>query len=142
MWVQLTAQAVKARMSANEHALYVKAAGHSQDFDMMAEIISQTVSLVRSKVAACRDNVANMGTAGLIPDECLHAAATIAKASLCAAFTVSEGETDLRKEELRLAHAYLDSVASCSVSIEGASGQPPNAAPVAYGSGPNLDWAQ
>lgn len=135
-WIELTPQAVKARLSALEYEHYNAAAEHAHDFDMLEEIIIQVIALVRGKVRACRSNLAGVGPAGTIPDECLHAAATIARASLCAAFPVSEGETDLRASELRDANAFLDKVAEGGVSIESATGGAvPGAEPFFFGGG-------
>lgn len=141
-WIQLTQQAVKARLSRAESDQYIAAAENATEFDMLDEIIAQTVALVRSKVGACRANLVGMGPAGTIPEECLHAAATIAKSSLCASFPVAEGETDLRKTELANANTFLVDVASCNVAITPATGTAPTTDPMMWGSGPKLEWGQ
>lgn len=142
-WIELTPLAVKARLSALEFEHYNAAAQHAQDFDMLEEIIKQVVALVRGKVRACKANIAGVGPAGTIPEECLHAAATIARASLCASFPVSEGETDLRGSELTDANQFLDSVASCAVSIESSTGgNIPGTNPFLYGGDPVRNFRQ
>lgn len=141
-WIELSQQAVKARLSRTEFDDYISAAERSTDFDLLGEIIKQVVALVRSKVRACKANIDGMGADGTIPEECLHAAATIAKASLCASFPVASGETDLRREELRQANAYLDSVASCSISIAGSGGNVPGTSGVAFGGDRYMDFRQ
>lgn len=142
-WIELTRQAVQARLSAPEHHHYLAAARHAAEFDMLDEILIQVTATIRGKVRACRANLAGVGPAGTIPEECLHAAATLARASLCASFPVAEGETDLRREELRNAWAFLDSVASCQVSIESADGTHiPGTHPVSFGGAPLLHFHQ
>jgi hypothetical protein len=141
-WVQLTQKAIKARLSRSESDQYIAAAENATEFDMLDEIIAQTVALVRSKVAGCRANIAGMGPPGTIPEECLHAAATIAKSSLCASFPVAEGETDLRKTELANANTFLVDVSSCNVSITGHTETAPNPSPLTWGSGPKMEWGQ
>ncbi|MGC4017493.1 MAG: hypothetical protein QM755_23710 [Luteolibacter sp.] len=142
-WITLEADDIKARLSNLEFQSYIAAAKNSQDFDMIDKIIRQTVSMVRAKVLTCRVNATAMGPSGTIPEECLHAAVTIARASLVASFPVAEGETDMRKAELDKAHAFLDAVATCDVVIAAdGSGAIPGAASVSYGSAPYLDFSQ
>lgn len=141
-WTSLTPKSVKARLSKQEHAHYIAASNNATDFDMLGEIIAQVTGLVRSKVAAWRPNLEGMGQGSTIPGECLHAAATIARSSLCAAFPVSEGETDLRKTELTNAHAYLDSVAQGTTTIAASDGSFPGADSVSFGGDRLMDFSQ
>jgi len=142
-WLPLDPDEVKARLSNKEFQAYLAAARNSQDFDMLEKIIGQTVSMVRAKVLTCRANVTGTGPAGTIPEECLHAAVTIARSSLCASFPVGEGETDMRRAELEKAHAFLDSVATCEVVIAAhATGAIPGTTSVVHGGSSPLDFAQ
>jgi hypothetical protein len=63
-------------------------------------------AMVRGKVASCRDNLSKLGPAGTIPSECLFSAATIARDALVGALPLTEGATDVRKEELRHPHVF------------------------------------
>ncbi|MGC4013438.1 MAG: hypothetical protein QM755_02810 [Luteolibacter sp.] len=142
-WFPLDPDEVRARLSNKEYQAYLAAAKNSPDFDMVEKIIGQTVAMVRAKVLTCRVNATTMGAPGTIPEECLHAAVTIARASLVASFPVAEGETDLRKAELDQAHTFLDAVASCEIVIAAdGSGTVPGSDPVAHGSAPSMDFAQ
>jgi len=85
----------------------------------LAGILAQVTGLVRGKVAACRDNLGKLGAAGTIPEECVFAAATIARDALVGSLPLSEGATEVRREELRRAHEFLDSVAACKVRVDG-----------------------
>ena len=85
-------------------------------------IIEQVTQLVRSRVAACHKN--ELGATGTIPEECLHAAATIAKHDLRASLpsTGSQDEGDLRREEYRNAINFLRDVSNCEIAITTDSG--------------------
>lgn len=146
-WITLTTDHIKARLSLDEIAAYTDAAGQNDEggVDILAGIIGQVTGLVRSKVASHRENLPKMGTAGTIPDECLFAACTIARDSLPATLPLSEGATELRKEELRKAHQFLDDVAAGKVRIEDAAGELPEAdtsetTSPTYGGSPLLDF--
>ena len=124
-WIVLTEDHVKARIAAAEWTAYVDAADVS---GQVAGILLQVTGLVRSKAASCRENIGKMGPSGTIPDECLFAACTIARDALVGSLPLDEGASELRKEELRKAHSFLDSVAACDLRIEDASGALPEIA--------------
>lgn len=122
-WIPLTPDNIKGRLAKGELESYVDAADQAIDgVNTLEEIISQVTAMVRGKVASCRDNLSKLGPAGTIPEECLFAACTIARDALVGSLPLSEGATEVRKEELRKSHSFLDSVASCAVRIENASG--------------------
>lgn len=114
-WITLTEDHVKARLAADELDVIEATGGGSGD--RLPGIISQVTSLVRAKVAACHKNT--LGESGTIPEECLHAAATIAKHDIRASLpsTGSEDEGDMRKEEYREAINFLRDMASCKIAI-------------------------
>lgn len=126
-WITITQDHVKARLSKDEYDSYTLTGGQltNDGTDIVAAIISQVTAMVRGKVASCRDNLSKMGPAGTIPNECLFAAATIARDALVGALPLTEGATDVRKEELRQAHEFLNSVARCEIRIEDAAGAIP-----------------
>lgn len=114
-WITLTPAHVKDRLAEDE-LIAIEATGGG-DGDRLSGIITQVTSLVRAKVATCSDNA--MGSAGTIPEECLHAAATIAKHDLRASLptTGSEDEGNLRANEYREAMNFLNQVAKCEIGI-------------------------
>jgi hypothetical protein len=129
-WLAITPDNVRARLSADELDSYLSAAQEPpHGMDAMAEILAQVTAMVRGSVASCRDNLAKLGSAGTIPSECMFAACTIARDALIGSLPLSEGVTDVRKEELRKAHEFLRSVASCDIRIESTNGTIPEAVP-------------
>lgn len=145
-WIAITADHIKARLAGDELASYVDAAQPAESgVDAIAGIISQVTAMVRGKVASNRDNLPKMGPAGTIPDECLFAACTIARDALVGSLPLSEGATEVRKEELRKAHAFLDAVAAGDVRIETPEGTIPESdstsqsSPV-YGGSPMIEF--
>lgn len=127
-WITLTPDHVKARLAKDEAENYVVAGGQFLDgSDILDGIIEQITSMVRGKVASNPDNLSKLGAAGTIPDECLFAACTIARDSLVGSLPLSEGATEVRKEELRQAHAFLNDVAVGKVRIESSDGSIPEA---------------
>ena len=143
-WLALTTDHVKARLAKDEIDNYVVAGGQFADgSDILDGIITQITSMVRGKVASNPDNLSKLGAAGTIPDECLFAACTIARDSLVGSLPLSEGATEVRKEELRQAHAFLDAVASGKVRIEASDGTMPEASvgsEASYGGSPILEF--
>jgi hypothetical protein len=144
-WIALTPAAIQARLAKDELESYLDAGEHAADgLDALGEIIAQVTAMVRGKVASCRDNLSKLGPAGTIPDECLFAASTIARDALVGSLPLSEGSTELRREELRKAHDFLDSVARCEVRIEDATGEIAEAAQgtaaSSYGGSPLLNF--
>ena len=119
-WITLTSTHLKSRLAEDELDAIEETGGG--DGDRLTGILAQVTSLVRAKVAACHRNV--MGDAGLIPDECLHAAVTIAKHDVRASLpsTGSDDEGDLRREEYRNAMTFLNDVAKCEIGIENDGG--------------------
>jgi hypothetical protein len=143
-WITLTADNIRGRLAKDEIDGYVIAGNQEQDgVDTLAEIISQVTAMVRGKVASNRDNLSKLGPDGTIPDECLFAACTIARDALVGSLPLSEGATEVRKEELRKAHSFLDDVASGKVRIEDSNGTMPEAettSSTAYGGSSLLDF--
>ena len=122
-WIEFTTDHVKARLTKDEVDGYIVAGGQFRDgTDSLDAIVEQTVGLVRGKVASNRDNLPKMGAAGTIPAECLFAASTIARDALCGSLPLSDAATEVRKDELRRAHEYLDAVAKGDVRIEDEAG--------------------
>ena len=143
-WTALTADNIRGRLSRDELDGYMTAGDQESDgVDALTEIILQVTAMVRGKVASNVANITKMGAAGTIPDECLFAASTIARDALVGSLPLSEGATEVRKEELRKAHSFLDSVASGGVRIEDADGalpETPTAASVSYGGNTLLEF--
>ena len=102
-WITLTSEHVKDRLAFDElNAIEATGGG---DGDRLTGILAQVTSLVRAKVAACDDN--SIGDAGTIPEECLHAAATLAKHDLRATLpSTGLDESDLRADEYRAAQDF------------------------------------
>ncbi|YCM47017.1 hypothetical protein V2O64_24555 (plasmid) [Verrucomicrobiaceae bacterium 227] len=119
-WIALTSAHIKARL-AEEELEEIEATGGG-DGDRLSGIIEQVTSLVRASVAACHKN--QPGPDGTIPEECLHAAATIAKHDIRASLPTTGGDDDnkLRIEEYRDATGFLKSVARCEIGIENHGG--------------------
>jgi len=116
-WVALSVDDIRSRLADCEIEAIEETGGGTGD--RLTGIISQVTAMIRAKVAACRQN--DLGTAGTIPDECLHAAATIAKHNLRATLptTGSEDEGDMRRDEYTDAMRFLDDVADCKIAIIG-----------------------
>jgi hypothetical protein len=144
MWIALTPANIKGRLAKDELESYVDAGEQAEDdVDTLAEIILQVTAMVRGKVASCRDNLSKLGPSGTIPAECLFAACTVARDALVGSLPLSEGSTEIRREELRKAHEFLNAVASCQVRIEDVEGTIPEAAPSAsasFGGNPLLNF--
>lgn len=137
-WITLTTDHIKARLAEDE-LLAIEGTGGGTG-DRLTAIIIQVTALIRSKVAACHKN--ELGTAGTIPEECLHAAATIAKHDLRSSLpsTGGEDEGDLRKEEYRSAMDFLRDVASCKIGIENTSGDIGGRESGCFGGDPKYDF--
>lgn len=143
-WTALTADNIRGRLSLDELDGYVQTSGQeSAGVDSLVEIIYQVTAMVRGKVASNPANLTKTGPAGTIPDECLFAACTIARDALVGSLPLSEGATEVRKEELRKAYAFLDSVAAGGVRIEDAGGalpEIPSAASRSHGGSTLLEF--
>jgi hypothetical protein len=114
-WIALTSAHIKARLAEEELDAIEDTGGG--DGDRLTGIIAQVTSLVRAKVAACHKN--QLGPSGTIPEECLHAAATIAKHDIRASLpSTGLDDSDLRKDEYREATSFLNAVSRCEIGIE------------------------
>lgn len=143
-WLTLNTDRIKGRLSNSELEAYVDAGEHARNgIDVLEEIIFQVVALVRSKVAANSDNLSKMGPSGSIPEEALFAACTIARDALVGSLPLSEGASEVRKEELRKAHEFLDAMAKGEIMIENPLGEIPETTPqftASYGGVPLYDF--
>jgi hypothetical protein len=121
-WITLTEDHIKDRLSANELETWDDAGQDAgSEVSRIPGIIIQAVGLVRGRVASCRDN--QLGAAGLIPEELLWAAATIAKYMMLNSIpAIADNSQDERKEENRRAHDMLDQAAKCELLITGEDG--------------------
>lgn len=143
-WIAITEDHIKARLSIDELDAYIEAGKQFENgVDSLVSIIDQVTTMVRSYVASNSDNLEKMGPSGTIPDECLLAATTIVRGSLLGSLPLSEGATEIRKEELRNAQSYLKSVASGEIRISDASSdypEEPIAANASYGGSTLLEF--
>lgn len=116
-WIALTDDHIKARLAYDELIAIESTGGEDGAACRLEGIIVQVTALIRAKVAGCHKNT--LGTAGTIPEECLHAAATIAKHDIRASLPSHGGEDEggLRKEEYREAMNFLNSVSKCEIGI-------------------------
>lgn len=114
-WVELTKNHIKSRLSQYEIEAIEETGGG--DSDRLAGIITQVTSLVRSKVASCHRNT--LGDSGLIPEETIHAASSIAKYNLSTtvASSMTEADEKSRVLEYRDAMNFLEKIANCEVNI-------------------------
>lgn len=122
-WIEITEAHLRARLAKSEIDAFV-AVGRQYEsgVDLLENIIQQVTTMVRSKVASWPENIPFMAPGNSIPQECLFAATTIIRDALIGSLPLSESSTDLRREELRKAHEFLDKVASGEVLIEGVAG--------------------
>ena len=121
-WIQLIEAHISDRLSANELETWDDAGQDAgQEVSRIPGIIDQTTGLVRGRVASCRDN--QLGATGLIPEELLWAAATIAKNMILNSIpAIGDSAQDERRDENRRAHEMLDQAASCELLITGEVG--------------------
>ena len=114
-WITLTTEDIRNRLADCELEAIEDTGGGTGD--RLAGILDQVTSLVRAKVGACRRN--ELGTAGTIPEECRHSAATIARHNLRATLptTGSEDEGEMRRSEYQDAMNFLSDVAECKIGI-------------------------
>lgn len=139
-WVAITIADVLARLTTDE-ADGLQLVGETAQTDKLTPIIAQVTGYVRSMVASCSRNT--MGTAGLIPEDCLYHAVSLIRAALVTAQPTLEGVTDPRGEETKAAHLYLTKVAKCEVAIADPDGTYPWEAAEsvgAYGGDCSLDF--
>jgi hypothetical protein len=118
-WIELTEPDITARLSVNELETWNDAGQDAgSEISRIPGIIIQAVGLVRGRVASCRDN--QLGAAGLIPEELLWAAATLAKYMMLNSIPASgQDVSEGRKEEERQAYSMLDQAAKCELLITG-----------------------
>lgn len=118
-WIALTEDDIKSRLSINELETWDDAGqDEGSEVSRMPGIITQVTGLVRGRVASCRDN--QLSTAGLIPEELLWAAATIAKYMLLNSIpAIGDSAQEERRDENRRAHEMLDQAAKCELLISG-----------------------
>ena len=137
-WIALTSDHIKARLAEDELNAIEETGGG--DGDRLAGIITQVTSLVRASVAACHKNL--LGPSGTIPEECLHAAATIAKHDIRASLPSITGddENKLRIEEYRDATGFLKSVSKCEIGIENDDGDISGRDSGCYGGDPKYNF--
>ena len=117
-WITLTEANIKDRLSANEIESWDDAGQDvGSEVSRIPGIITQVTSLVRGRVATCRDS--QLGLAGLIPEELLWSAATIAKNMILNSIPTGVEIAQERSDENRRAHEMLDQAADCKLSITG-----------------------
>jgi hypothetical protein len=117
-WITLTEANIKDRLSANEIESWDDAGQDvGSEVSRIPGIITQVTSLVRGRVATCRDS--QLGLAGLIPEELLWAAATIAKNMILNSIPTGVEIAEGRREEDRQAHEQLGQAADCKLQITG-----------------------
>lgn len=112
-WIALTAAHIESRFAVGELDAIEETGGGSGD--RLTGILEQVTALVRAKVSACHKNT--LGVSGTIPEECLHAACTLAAHDIRAALPSYVEDTDIRRDAYRNANKFLDDVASCSIGI-------------------------
>lgn len=117
MWVELTEDDVRTRLSASElAALEGEELAEGQD-SPLEDILSGVVREVRGRVAACASNA--LGDGDTIPDELLHHALAIVRYRLCTRLPGMEALLDDRRtREYDAAMSALRDVAACKFAIE------------------------
>jgi len=132
-WIQLTADHIRDRLSANELETWDDAGQDEGNVvSRIPGIIDQAVGLIRGRVATCRDN--QLGAAGLIPEELLWAGATIAKYMMLNSIpAVGDSAQSERSEENRRAYDMLEQAADCKLLIANDDGTTANQVASVYG---------
>jgi hypothetical protein len=135
-WITLTKEHIESRIASDELQALEDTGGAPTSGDRLTGIIQQVTLLVRSKVAACHKN--NLGVAGTIPDECLHAAVTIAIHDIRGSLPTTMDDSDIRRDAFRNATQFLDKVAHCEIGIDdtGNSTSPGQVSTGCYGGEP------
>lgn len=139
-WVAITIADVLARLTTDE-ADGLQLVGEDAQTDKLTPIIAQVTGYVRSMVASCSRNT--MGTAGLIPADCLYHAVSLIRASLVASQPTFQGESISRADEKKSAEKFFEKVAACEVAIADPEGTYPWEAADsvgAYGGDCSLDF--
>ena len=140
MWIELKEDDIRDRLSALELSAW-DSAGQDEGnvISRVPGIIAQTVGLIRGRVASCRENT--LGTAGLIPEELLWAAATIAKNMMLNSIpAIGDTAQTERGDENRRAHDMLDQAASCELLIANDDGTTSNEIASTVGGCPLLQF--
>jgi hypothetical protein len=121
-WITLTEANIKDRLSINEIETWDDAGqDEGSEVSRIPGIITQVTGLVRGRVSTCQQSP--LGEAGLIPEELLWAAATIAKNMMLNSIPASGLDTsEGRREEDRQAHEQLAQAADCKLQITGDDG--------------------
>ena len=123
-WIHLTLSHIKSRLSEVEIDAYEEVGRSDGDEASRVTgpsgIIYQITQLIRSKVSSCTENV--LGEEGTIPDECIHAAVSIARHNITSTPGGDGGERD-RDDEYRDAMNFLRDIARCDVKIVNPSGE-------------------
>jgi len=123
-WISLNKDQLKTRLAKEELDQIVASGGQQWDGnDIVAGLLSQVTNHIRGKVASNSDNLPKLGPDGTIPNECEFIAYTIARDALIGSLPISESATELRKQELRQAHTFLDQIADGKVRIESSNGE-------------------
>lgn len=124
-WITLTLDHIKSRLSEAEITCYDEV-GRLEDGEVTSRItgpsgvIFQVTQLIRSKVVSCHKN--KLGPRGTIPEECIHAAVSIARHNITSTPGGDDGERD-RDEEYRDAMSFLRDVSRCAISIKSPDGE-------------------
>lgn len=113
-WITLTETDVLSSLPESERDLYVNF--EDGDEDTLAEILEDTVAMVRSKVKACDENIPDPDET-TIPKECRQAALAIVRFELMARIDAEDAGESLRVKAYDKAIRFLDSVAACGASI-------------------------
>jgi hypothetical protein len=123
-WISLNKDQLKTRLAKEELDQIITVGGQGWDGqDIVADLLAQITNHIRGKVASHSPNIQKLGPDGTIPQECEFTAYTIVRQSLIGSLPLSELATELRKDELRQAHTFLDQIADGKVRIESANGE-------------------
>jgi hypothetical protein len=119
-WISFTEDDIKARLSINEIETWDDAGQDAgSEVSRLPGIITQVIGLVRGRVGTCRDNNP-LGAVGLIPEELLWAASTIAKNMILNSIpAIADSSQEERTTENRMAHDMLDQASKCELIISG-----------------------
>jgi hypothetical protein len=132
MWNELTADAIKGRLTKPELTALLTAAKQAEQTEegLLADAISSVVSEVRGYVAACHRN--QLGAEGTIPDELLSSALALLRRHLFTRLpNMKSLYDDIRQTETKDALERLRDTAACKFAIV----QPVSPAPSAEQAG-------
>lgn len=120
-WVTFTDDHVKARLAARELGTYEDTAvaeyegAATTPTPRLPEIVEQVADRIRGAIRS-NPHVSTMGSAGTIPAFAVYHAATLARHALIGLSPVPEGFTDPRRDEVRAAEKFIESLSSMSPS--------------------------